>query len=47
MAGPAAATRNRCHFGLDKNSYASPVMVSLGVSPAIFTYPPKRNALMR
>ena len=47
IIGPAEATRNRCHLGLERNSFGAPVTESPGFSPAILTYPPSGNALMR
>ena len=40
MIGPAEATRNLCHLGLERNSLGAPVTDSPGFSPAILTYPP-------
>jgi hypothetical protein len=40
MNGPAKRIRNRCHFGLERNSSGFPATFSSGESPAMRTYPP-------
>ena len=42
MNGPAKAIIKRCHRGLESNERGWLTLSSVGCSPAILTYPPKR-----